>query len=212
MVFSSNRRLHNIRNMCTKIKVLLSFKKLVDLIMKMLYRYPMARHNDMREHSTVLQKVCFKVKLNNWFAFSLFFTRQNAENWFKANSFLTSTLSVKSKKKGRQNTVYRVILLSYNYLPSTLANHFAQSWISPRHSCIKRETIWEIWIHSVFNLPADEGERSKNKMGSNIIFVQILYYIYSMLWEKILHGDNLTLTFDLENWMKVSILLTTGIQ
>lgn len=104
MVFSSNRRLHNIRNMCTKIKVLLSFKKLVDLIMKMLYRYPMARHNDMREHSTVLQKVCFKVKLNNWFAFSLFFTRQNAENWFKAtpNSLLTGTFSVRSKPKGEK--------------------------------------------------------------------------------------------------------------
>lgn len=133
MVFSSNRRHYNIRYMCTKIKVLLSFKKLVDLSINMLFRYPMASLNDMREHSTVLQKVCFKWNKIIDLHFLCFIRQTEYWKLVQSHSKLFSHRHLFSEKyaKGREITVYRVILLSCNYLPSTLANRFAQSWIFP---------------------------------------------------------------------------------
>lgn len=63
-----------------------------------------------------------------------------------------------------QNTVYRIIFAPVIFAFYTGIRFRPVS--PPRHSCTKREIMWEIWIRSLLNSPADN--KSENKTGPNI--------------------------------------------
>lgn len=72
-------------------------------------------------------------------------------------------------------TIRRSELMVWPYLGNKLCTLlFSPVLISPRHSCVQKEKVWDIEIRPVLNLPADnENERDENKTRANILLYTV---------------------------------------